>query len=201
MGEFSQDDRLELIHVNGKPSHYREKQNDENVPPINETNATYMQSATSINVNQYFKVALQSAKSHTSSSSEFSSSSLRNSTLNTPVTQSSGESTPPEVESEITPDKMNNITAPISFDTSAKVSSSYGKRLLPQIMDNLAAAEPDRIVFSLASLVRGFIELKHISARNFAQAVDKTAWWLRAQLGTPDAIQPVAYIGPRAYRL
>lgn len=65
-------------------------------------------------------------------------------------------------------------------------------------MDSLAAAEPDRTVFSLASLVHGFIELEHISARSFAQAVDKVAWWLRAQVGIPDAIQPVAYIGPRA---
>lgn len=199
MGEFSQDDRLELIHVNGMPSHYREKQNHGNVAPINETNATYMQSATSINMNQYVQGALQSATPRSFSSSDVSSSSLEKSMLNTPEIQSSRESTPPESESRITLNKAKNFAGTIS-DTSAPASSPYGKRLLPQIMDNLAAAEPDRTVFSLASLVHGFIELEHISARNFAQAVDKTAWWLRAQVGMPDAIQPVAYIGPRAYR-
>lgn len=201
MGEFSQDDRLELIHINGKPSHYREKQNHGKAAPINETNATYMQSATSINMNQYVQGALQGATLRTSSSSEVSSSSLESDILNTPEMQSSRELTPPESESRITPDKTNNLGETISAHTSAPASSPYGKRLLPQIMDNLAVAEPDRTVFSLASLVHGFIELEHISVRNFAQAVDKVAWWLRAQVGIPDAIQPVAYIGPRAYIL
>ncbi|KAI7968688.1 hypothetical protein EIK77_005704 [Talaromyces pinophilus] len=198
MGEFSQDDRLELVHVNGRPSHYREKQNHGNVIPINETNATYMQSASSINMNQYVQGALQSATSRKSSSSELSSSSLEKSILNTPEIQSSRESTPPKSESRITPDKPNNLARTISAYTGATPSSPYGKRLLPQIMDSLAAIEPDRTVFSLAYLVHGFIELEHITARNFAQAVDKVAWWLRSQVGMPDAIQPVAYIGPRA---
>lgn len=35
--------------------------------------------------------------------------------------------------------------------------------------------------------------------RLFARAVDKTAWWLRDQVGTPDSVQPVAYIGPRTF--
>jgi hypothetical protein len=199
MGEFSQDDRLELVHVNGRPSHYREKQNHGNVIPINETNATYMQSASSINMNQYVQGALQSATSRKSSSSELSSSSLEKSILNTPEIQSSRESTPPKSESRITPDKPNNLARTISAYTGATPSSPYGKRLLPQIMDSLAAIEPDRTVFSLAYLVHGFIELEHITARNFAQAVDKVAWWLRSQVGMPDAIQPVAYIGPRVY--
>lgn len=201
MGEFSQDDRLELIHVNGQPSHYRERQNHGNVDPINETNATYMQSATSINMEQYVKVALQGAKSPTTSSSEVSSSSLDKSILNTPETQSSGDSTPPESEYRIISDDTDHVKKLTPVNTSDKVPLPYGKRLLPQIMDNLAAAEPDRTVFSLASLVHGFIELRHVSARNFAQAVDKVAWWLRAQVGVSDTIQPVAYIGPRAYNL
>lgn len=199
MGEFSQDGRLELVHVNGKPSHYRERQIHGNVDPINETNSTYMQSATYINMEQYVKVALQGAKSRTSSSSEVSGSSLEKSMLNTPGTQSSRESTPPDSESRIIPHDIDRVTGMSSVHTSAQAPSPYGERLLPQIMDNLAATEPDRIVFSLASLVHGFIELKHISARNFAQAVDKVAWWLRVQVGVPDTIQPVAYIGPRAY--
>ncbi|CRG90102.1 Genome polyprotein 1 [Talaromyces islandicus] len=200
MGEFSRDERLELVHVNGKPSHYREKQNHAGVAPINETNATYMQSATSIDMNLYVKGTLQSATSRTLSPSEVSRPSLEKSILNTPETQSSRESTPPESESSINSDKMNNPAATISTQKDATASSPYGKRLLPQIVDNLAATDPDRTVFSLASLVDGLIELKHISSRNFAQAIDKVAWWLRSQVGTPDAIQTVAYIGPHDLR-
>ncbi|QGA15106.1 hypothetical protein EYB26_002762 [Talaromyces marneffei] len=193
MGEFSRDDRLELVHVNGNPSHYREKQNHGDLAPINETNAIYMQSASSIDMKKYVKSALQNATPRTLSSSDVSRSSLEEQSFSTPETLSSGELTPPESELGINPDKVNDPAVTAS-------SSPYGKRLLPQIMDDLAAAEPDRTVFSLASLVHGLIELRHVSARNFAQAVDKVAWWLRAQVGISDAIQAVAYIGPHDLR-
>ncbi|KAJ5885814.1 transferase family protein [Penicillium tannophilum] len=53
MGEFSQDSRLELVHVDGKPSHYRERLRHEGSSPISEENASYLKSAKSININQY----------------------------------------------------------------------------------------------------------------------------------------------------
>ncbi len=76
-------------------------------------------------------------------------------------------------------------------------STDYGKRLLPQILDDLASAEPDRIIYSIAKssdISQGFL---HVSARAFANAVDKTAWLLHHQLGRSLTIQAVAYIGPR----
>ena len=198
-GEFERDDRLELVQINNIPSHYREKLNHGDVAPIDETNATYMQSAKSINVNQYFKSVSVSAKTHTSSSSEVSSSSLEESTLQTPEIQSSRESTPLDTESKIGSNKMGYSTRDTSVHTSVIAALPYGKRLIPKIIDDLAAAEPNRTVFSLSSLVHGSIELRHISAMTFAQAIDRVAWWLRDQVGTPDAIQPVAYIGPRTF--
>lgn len=76
-------------------------------------------------------------------------------------------------------------------------SAEYGKRLLPQILDRLAITEPDRIIYSVATLSDISYGLRHISARTFAKAVDKTAWWLHKQVGTPTLIQTVGYIGPR----
>ena len=73
----------------------------------------------------------------------------------------------------------------------------YGKRLIPQILDNLALSEPDRIVYSVANFSDGAHAFRHISARTLAQAVDKTAWWLHDQVGKPKSIQTVGYIGPR----
>lgn len=64
-------------------------------------------------------------------------------------------------------------------------------------MDSLAAAEPERIVFSLTTFSGDSLEFRHISALAFTKAVDKTAWWLHNQVGRPDSIQPVGYIGPR----
>lgn len=78
-----------------------------------------------------------------------------------------------------------------------RTSTEYGKRLIPQILDSLASSEPDRVVYSLATSSDNSHKLQPISARNFAKAVDKTAWWLHRQTGKPTFIQTVGYIGPR----
>lgn len=97
-------------------------------------------------------------------------------------------------------------------------SLEYGKRLIPQILDRLASTEPDRIVFSVATFSRS-PTFQHISARVFASAVDKTAWWLRQHVQVADEIsngeqnsgvngerqaspkiRPLGYIGPRKWR-
>lgn len=76
-------------------------------------------------------------------------------------------------------------------------SKEYGRRLIPQILDSLASAEPDRIIYSVARFSETTHEFQHISAHTFAKAVDKTAWWLHNQVGKPASIQAVGYIGPR----
>ena len=72
-----------------------------------------------------------------------------------------------------------------------------GRRLIPQILDSLAVAEPDRIIYSIAQFTNDVPTFRQISARNFQKAVDKTAWWLREQLGQHARIRTVGYIGPR----
>ncbi|KAL8768128.1 MAG: hypothetical protein Q9194_005790 [Teloschistes cf. exilis] len=70
-------------------------------------------------------------------------------------------------------------------------STSFGKRLIPQILDSLAAREPDRIIYSLATFSDISPKFRHITASTFAKAVDKTAWWLHAQLGSSASIQTI----------
>lgn len=89
---------------------------------------------------------------------------------------------------------------------------NYGKRLIPQILDNLALAEPDRIIYTLASFPNATAQFRTVNARTFAQAVDKTAWWLQNQIRGPNRarngatedfnkkILPIGYIGPRRLR-
>jgi hypothetical protein len=75
--------------------------------------------------------------------------------------------------------------------------ATIGNRLIPQILDDLASAEPDRIIYSWAKssdLSQGF---RHVSARAFTRAVDKTAWLLQRELGETSEIRSVGYIGPR----
>lgn len=78
-------------------------------------------------------------------------------------------------------------------------SQDYGKRLIPQILDSLAAIDPDRIIYSVAKSADISQGLRHVSARNFAQAVDKTAWWLQNEVGKSTTFQTVGYIGPREW--
>ncbi|KIM94081.1 hypothetical protein OIDMADRAFT_136765 [Oidiodendron maius Zn] len=61
----------------------------------------------------------------------------------------------------------------------SKTPPEYGRRLIPQILDDLAASEPNRIIFSIVQFSDTSYEFRHISAGTFAKAVDKTAWWLR----------------------
>jgi hypothetical protein len=84
----------------------------------------------------------------------------------------------------------------------------YGRRLIPQILDRLALAAPDRVIYSVASFPNDQPSFRDITAREFTKAVDKTAWWLQRQLheANGDAIssskiQALGYIGPRKYRL
>lgn len=77
------------------------------------------------------------------------------------------------------------------------IPKNVGKRLIPQILDDLAATEPNRLVFSIAKssdISQGF---HNVYSQQFAQAVNKTAWWLHKQVGSTGEIQPVGYIGPR----
>ncbi|KIW83143.1 hypothetical protein Z517_02387 [Fonsecaea pedrosoi CBS 271.37] len=92
----------------------------------------------------------------------------------------------------------------------------YGKRLLPQILDDLALGEPDRIIYSLASFRNDTAHFQTITARLFAKAVDKTAWWLYNQTRehrethnegpdesrgkTDKKILTIGYIGPHDLR-
>ncbi|KAL8995489.1 MAG: hypothetical protein Q9169_004783 [Polycauliona sp. 2 TL-2023] len=85
------------------------------------------------------------------------------------------------------------------------MSTPYGKRLIPQILDALAAAEPDRIIYTIARLSDSNTDFVHINAGTFAKAVDKTAWWLQGQTNNAqgqktNTPQVVGYIGPHDIR-
>lgn len=204
MGEFSQDDRLELVHEDGRPSYFRERPTEGNAHGINETTAVYLQTARPLNANAYLSgastpktVSTPLASPSLASPSDFSAFSpaltAGGSGVTTPERQASpknGAIVPQVVVEDLVQLPETNATSPIP----------YGKRLIPQIMDELAASEPERTVFSLATQCGNALDLKDVSARAFVKAVDKTAWWLYNQVGKPETIEPVGYIGPHDLR-
>ena len=95
-------------------------------------------------------------------------------------------------------------------------SEAPGRRLIPNIVDERARVDPERPVYSipLASVElkdtssRGNVHsvpgsnyvsqgFRNISARIFANAVDRVAWWLEAELGKGLLFPSIGYIGPR----
>jgi hypothetical protein len=199
MGEFSKDDRMELVYVDGRPSHFREKPREGDAFGISESTAGYLKQAKRLSASEYLSSASTSVpaspgmiSSNSSISSSFVSVEASASTSPEPESPPSFALNGMEIAME---DKLSNTSLPEQTNETASVA--YGKRLIPQIMDSLAAAEPERIVFSLTTFSGDSLELRHISARAFTKAVDKTAWWLYNQVGKPDSIQPIGYIGPR----
>ncbi|MCJ1387732.1 hypothetical protein MMC18_000575 [Xylographa bjoerkii] len=79
-------------------------------------------------------------------------------------------------------------------------SKDYGRRLVPVIVDELARNDPERAVYSIPlsqDVSNGF---KDISACAFANAVNRTSWWLHSELGKGSSFQSVGYIGPHDLR-
>lgn len=74
-------------------------------------------------------------------------------------------------------------------------SHEYGRRLLPVELDRVATVDPGRSYFSRlrdpTNPAHGFEE---ISYRRVANAVNRTAHWLRAVLGKPKDIDTIAYL-------
>lgn len=173
MGDFEKDPRLEVVYEDGRPSYFKEKPREANEPSISETTASYLQAPTRINGN------------HSGYSSPDGASRV------------SGYSTPNRHPSSPVSGVESALGSPASSYTNGDASTPYGRRLIPQIMDDLAFTEPERTVFSVANFFDNSHAFQHISARTFTKAVDKTAWWLQNQVGKPTSIQPVGYIGPR----
>jgi hypothetical protein len=224
MGEFSRDDRLEIVYEDGHPSYFKEK--PQNTLAITESTASYLQVARPVSASGYLSgtstpgsISRAGSPAPSSALSSRGTSPIRLSpsmfTRSTRSLSSAARGRSHSILSDIETEEppvfnLSNPEIVIEDDTSgiqplkvedAATPEPYGRRLIPQIMDELAAVQPERIVFSLATLSGNTLEQKHISARTFTKAVDKTAWWLHSQVGKPDSIQPVGYIGPRMFTL
>ncbi|CAM1509769.1 Fc.00g001040.m01.CDS01 [Cosmosporella sp. VM-42] len=194
MGEFSKDNRLELVYVDGRPSYFKEKPQENDTLGIREATASYLQEARTLSATEYRSGVSTPILVSPNPSSVFSPCvSKESSTASTPETQS-----PSSVASSglDVVEEENVGSASLSEEAPETTSIPYGNRLIPQIMDSLAATDPKRVVFSLTKLSGDSLEFRAISARDFTRAVDKTAWWLHDQVGKPGSIQPVGYIGP-----
>ncbi|KAI0412489.1 hypothetical protein F5X98DRAFT_354643 [Xylaria grammica] len=75
--------------------------------------------------------------------------------------------------------------------------AGVGTRILPALVDEIAESDPDRILYSIPKTTNpsdGFLD---ISARAFARAVNRCAWYLKEHLGPGHDFPVVTYMGPQ----
>ncbi|KAH9866909.1 hypothetical protein IAQ61_007498 [Plenodomus lingam] len=77
----------------------------------------------------------------------------------------------------------------------AKASPRYGRRLVPNIIDDNARNQPNRACFSIPkcdALEHGF---RDITWRMYANAINKTAYFIEREIGRSTSFETVMYLG------
>ena len=85
----------------------------------------------------------------------------------------------------------SNDNAPVN----GQVKPLYGSRLLPQVVDELALSDPQRIYATLphsSDLSKGF---QNVTMRQVSQAVNKCAYWLEQKIGRSTVFETLSYMG------
>jgi hypothetical protein len=80
-------------------------------------------------------------------------------------------------------------------------SSAATGRLIHLIPDDLAKAVPDHPLFSYPKTAKprdGFVD---VSSKRFANAINRTSWWLKSLLGPPQNFDTVGYMGPSEFNV
>ncbi|KAF2095550.1 acetyl-CoA synthetase-like protein [Rhizodiscina lignyota] len=77
-----------------------------------------------------------------------------------------------------------------------KQRSDTGRRLLPHVLDELADEQPHRVLYEVPVKNDVTVPFAKITTRQFADAVNRAAWWFEETLGRADEFPTVGYLGP-----
>ena len=72
----------------------------------------------------------------------------------------------------------------------------YGRRLIPTLVDEIAASNPDHIYASIPrnqDFSGGFDDFTY---RTLARAIDRAAFWIESKVGKGVDFETIAYLGP-----
>jgi hypothetical protein len=79
-------------------------------------------------------------------------------------------------------------------------TASFGRRLLPNVVDEFARSDPDRIFGSYLKSSDTEDGFSFLSMAQQAQAVNHTAWWIKNQVGLSSTFETIAYMGASDFR-
>lgn len=72
---------------------------------------------------------------------------------------------------------------------------AYGRRLVPQVLDELARSDPDRVYAAIpktADVKEGY---RDITVAELARCVDYTSKWLEEKFGRSENYETITYVG------
>ena len=72
----------------------------------------------------------------------------------------------------------------------------YGRRLIPTLVDEMAASTPDHVYASIPRNQDFSGGLDDVTSRDLARAVNRAAFWIEHELGKSVDFETIAYIGP-----
>ena len=71
-----------------------------------------------------------------------------------------------------------------------------GKRLLPVLIDDIAASDPERVFASIPLTTEPSAGFRDVNFADLSKAIDRCSWWVKEQVGRSTSFETVAYIGP-----
>ena len=88
-----------------------------------------------------------------------------------------------------------------SEDPVSSIPDDCGHRLVPTVVDDIAAALPQKPFISLANTANPKDGFKDITYDAFARAVDRSAWWIEQNLGRSSTFETLfTYLEPQDLR-
>lgn len=77
----------------------------------------------------------------------------------------------------------------------SKTSVPYGRRLVPQVVDELAATVPDRVYASIPKTSNVQDGYQDVTMAEFAGCINFMARWLEEKFGRSETFETIAYVG------
>lgn len=75
-----------------------------------------------------------------------------------------------------------------------------GRRLLPTVIDELARTRPERAFSSIPLSLDPRDGCRDVNYREFANAINRCAWWVQHEIGRGRNFETIAYMGPTDIR-
>lgn len=78
--------------------------------------------------------------------------------------------------------------------------SNQGRRLLPNVVDELGAGDPSRIFVSIPKSTNIQDGFRDVDFRDLSRAISRCAWWIEETLGCSRSFETLNYVGPQDLR-